>query len=122
MYDERTKKQYQSQLNKLESDALVVKEDMVSKQRDYEAKQNSIKALKEKIANLSKKGKGKVGVSEHAIVRYFERVKGFNIDDIKDEILNEEVLALLDVLGDSGKFPLGEHQIIMKNGTVTTIV
>jgi len=55
-------------------------------------------------------------------MRYFERVKGFNIIDIEKEILTDEVLDLVDKLGGTGGYPNKDFKVLMKNFTVTTVV
>ena len=120
MIETRQIKQLQSQLNIMIGDAEVLKIEFQSKQREHNQKLMAIEKLKETIKSL--KTDNKVKVSEHAIVRYFERVKGFDISEIEKEILTEEVLLLIEKLGGSGKYPVKDFQIMMKNYTVTTII
>lgn len=114
-------KQLKTQLNKLRDELAVLKLDVANKQRDCSTKINSIKNIEELIDKLEN-GNKTIAVSDHAIMRYFERVKGFNIDDIKKEILSQEVKDLIDKLGGDGKYPNGEHQVVLKNNIVTTII
>ena len=44
-------------------------------------------------------------VSDHAIVRYFERVLGIDIDDVKEEILKQE-----------------RHKNVVKDNTIVTVI
>ncbi len=92
MKDIRKIKQLQTQLSIMNSDAQALNND------------NSVK------------------ISEHAIIRYMERVKGLNISDIEKQILTDEVLSLIDKLGGSGKYPVNNFQIVVKDYTITTVV
>lgn len=120
MNDVRKIKQLQSQMNAMVADLEVLKIEIGNKQRECVSKQKAIQKLKETIDSFSKDNT--VKISEHAILRYMERVKGLNISDIEKEILTEEVLTLIDKLGGSGKYPVNGFQIVMKDFTVTTVV
>ena len=120
MEEVRKVKQLQSQLNVLSGDAEALKMEIANKQRDYSLKLQSITRLKEEIAKI--KDTKVPTVSEHAILRYLERVKGLNIPEIEKEILSDEVLKLVDYLGGSGTYPNGLFSVVMKNYCVTTVV
>ena len=60
-------------------------------------------------------------VSEHAVLRYLERVKGYNIAEVEHAILTPKVLKMIETLGGTGKFPGDGFTIVMKDYTVTTI-
>ena len=61
-------------------------------------------------------------VSEHAILRYLERVKVYNIEEIEKIILSDSVKGLVEKLGGNGTYPNEGFSVVMKNHTVTTIV
>ena len=67
------------------------------------------------------KGSGKLVVSEHAILRYFERVMKFDIEEIKKKVLPEEQENQIKVLG-SGTFSTETHRLKVRNGVVITIL
>jgi hypothetical protein len=60
-------------------------------------------------------------VSEHAILRCLERVKGLNIEEIEKEILTEGVRNMVTNLGNTGTFPNGDFSLVLKEGTVITV-
>ncbi len=60
-------------------------------------------------------------VSEHAILRYLERVQGINIEEIKKKILPVEVETKIRTIG-NGSFPAETHRIKVQNGVVVTIL
>ena len=103
MKEVRQYKQLQSQLNNQLADAIALKIEVASKQREYNQKLQAIEKLKNEMAKLN--NSENIKVSEHAIVRYFERVKGFNIEQIEKEILSEQVLSLVEKLSCNGSYP-----------------
>jgi len=60
-------------------------------------------------------------VSEHAIIRYLERVQKIDIEQIKKEILTDKIKALIDALR-SGRFSEKNFIVQVKNRVVTTIL
>lgn len=118
--DDRLIKGLTSQLQKLTGESEALKNELSNKNKEYQSKLQAIKNLKSEIDKLSKDTT--VKVSEHAIVRYFERVKGYNIAEIEKDILSDEVLNLINQLGENGKFPNKEFHVVLKNNTVTTIL
>lgn len=119
MKDVRKIKQLKSELENLEIDVSVLKIKLANVNTEFNHKKAAIEKLKEEIKKLSTTKNPKV--SEHAIVRYFERVKGFDISKIEKEILTEEVLDLIEKLGGSGSYPNKDFSVVMKDYTVTTI-
>ena len=63
-----------------------------------------------------------VEVSDHAIVRYMERVLGMDINAIRREIVPERVKKIIATLG-GGKIPVNnEFSIRVFNNTVVTVL
>lgn len=61
-------------------------------------------------------------VTEHAIIRYLERVMGLDLDNIRNEILSPEVATQIKALG-GGKYPIGDgHKAVVKGMAVVSIV
>lgn len=84
---------------------------------------SKLQSQKDKISHQIKsfENSDKIIVSEHAIIRYMERVKGISISEIESEIISENVLKLVETLGKTGSYPNGNFKLIIKNGIVTTI-
>lgn len=60
-------------------------------------------------------------ISEHAMLRYIERIKGINLDEIKTEILTPQLLSTVKTMG-NGKFPSGNgFRAVVKDNTIITI-
>jgi len=120
MKEVRQLKQLQSQLKNLMADEAAMKIELANKQREYSRKLQAIEKLKKEIYNIGQQET--IKVSEHAIIRYFERVKGYNIEEIEKEILNEDIVSWVGKLGGTGTYPNMGYSVIMKNNTVTTVV
>lgn len=120
MNDTRKIKQLQTQLLKAGSDADVLRVELGQKTKEYQQKLDTIKVLKAEIAKASNTTTLKV--SDHAIIRYFERVKGYNISEIEGEILSDKVRQMIETLGGNGTYPNETYSIVMKDYTVTTII
>jgi len=120
MKEEQKRKGLQSQLNTMTGELEALKIEVANKQREIQMKLKAIESLKAEIEKMASVTDFRV--SEHAIVRYFERVKGYSLDEIEREILSDEVIRMANILGDSGKFPNGDYHVVMRNKTVTTII
>lgn len=74
---------------------------------------------------------GRVYVTDHAVFRYLERVKGMdkstieeggiNLRNIKKRLITDKVKKMINVVG-SGRFPHEECTLVVKDGVVVTIV
>lgn len=114
-----TEKKLQSQLSQLKAEAEALRIQVSNTQRELNTKEKNIKALEESIARLGVKDK--IKVSEHALLRYMERVKGIDIAAIEAEVVTDEVQRLVNTLGGTGTYPAGSHSVVMKNNTVVTV-
>lgn len=120
MKDVRQIKQLQSQLKNLFAEAEAMSVTVKAQQKDYSLKLFNIEKLKAEINKLESDTSLKV--SEHAILRYLERVKGLNIEAIEKQIVTDSVKDLVAKLGGNGKFPNNECSLVIKDYTVVTIL
>jgi hypothetical protein len=62
-------------------------------------------------------------VSEHAMLRYFERVLGFNLEEIKALVLPPEDQEIIKAMG-NGTFPInkGTHKVTVVDSVITTVL
>lgn len=111
--------QLKSQLDNLLGDSEAMKIKIANYQREYATKQQSIAQLKAEMDKLN--GKESLKVSQHAIVRFFERVFEYDIEEIEKRILTDEVIALVEKLGGTGTFNCDGFSVVIKNYTVVTI-
>lgn len=80
---------------------------------------NRLNAIESEIASLMQTNTDPV-VTEHALLRYFERVLGFDLNNVKREILDNGRGQAIKALG-SGKIPFSSATLIVKGGTVVSI-
>jgi hypothetical protein len=118
--DERLLKAIDLQLSEASKEADDLKMKFTEIQREHSLKCQEIENLRSKRSELG--ATERLKVSDHAIVRYFERVKGYNIYEIENEILSNEFLRHVSVLGGNGKYPSNGFKVVLKNYTVTTII
>lgn len=88
------------------------REALVRRQKDEIEKQ--IEALKAQAVEVEPV------VSEHALLRYFERVLEYDLDVIRDGLLSGNMKAIIKQMK-SGRFPCGDAFLVVRNGVVTTI-
>lgn len=78
-----------------------------------------------RLYGLVKKRRAGTGlqVSDHALVRYLDRVKGLDVRALCSEIITPELVRLYTILGD-GELPNGiaRQRCVIKNGVIVTIL
>jgi hypothetical protein len=75
--------------------------------------------IKEQIERVREVGSAVV--SEHALLRYFERVMGFDLTEIRSKVIPEKTAELISKLG-SGVYPVDGFKIKVKDNVVVTLV
>jgi hypothetical protein len=103
----------------MSAELTAIKIEIANRQKEFSLKQKIIAELEQEIKKLD--SPTDLTVSEHAYLRYFERVKGYDLEEIKNEILSDTVLALVEKLGGSGLFPNGDYRVVIRNNVVITI-
>jgi hypothetical protein len=112
-------KQLNTHLQEVENEEDLLRMRIVSLNRELQQKTK----IKNKLRTKANKIKNRhPHVSEHALCRYFERIVGYNMDEVKKNILCEKVLRQMEVLGDSGTFAAEDFQVVVKNKTVVSII
>ncbi len=116
----RRLKGLQSQVHTLETDVGLLKTEIASKQRSLEVKVNEIKRLKDEMKKID--NTTQIKISEHAMLRYLERVKGINLEEEEGVIVTDKLKSMVDTLGGNGTYPIDGFQVVMKNYTITTVI
>lgn len=101
----------------LEGQLPVLKRQMKDASSAFNLAQNKVDKLEADIKALE--SKKELTVSDHAVLRYIERVMGINLDNIRTDII-EQVEKHYDVLGD-GKYPIDNGRTVIQNGVIVTI-
>lgn len=112
---------YQGQLRKIEEKNAILKTDFSAIQKEYNSNLKVISNLKKDIERLKLNNKG-FFISDHAILRYLERVEKVDIKKVKSLILTDNVCQLHKKLG-NGEFPsdCGLFKVIIRDNKVITI-
>lgn len=97
-----------------------LKKRLFSLENELSAEKQMVRELEIEIADL-KSADRPITVSEHAIIRYLERVKGLDLNAIKNEILPPIVTERIDSMGD-GCYPCGSHRIRVRERVVVTVL
>ena len=80
---------------------------------------NTISQLKEQLGKMN--ADKELSVSDHAILRYCERVLGIDIDMISEEILSDNIIDQSRILGE-GKFQHPDrYSVVVQGGKVLTL-
>lgn len=106
-----TLKGLQTARSRLDAEISRIKGELDKAQRELKEIQSQIKQLTKRVV-----------ASEHAILRFLERKRGINIDEIKEEILSDTLKGQIEQLG-SGKFPIGDGlRAIVKQNVIVSII
>ena len=109
----------ESQLKILSGKLKAKKEEVSQIQKEYSKMIASEKSLKDKILNLTAP-KG-LRVTEHAILRYLERVNNIDLSEIEKLIITPELTKMTEVLGENGKFPINGFNVVIRDGSIVTV-
>jgi hypothetical protein len=111
-------KALQVQISKAKADAEIKKENLKVANQEYNQILEKIKNLETRLKEASTEPL----VTEHALLRYIERVYGIDLDVIKGDILTENTIQAIKTLG-SGKYPIGSGlKAVVKGGNVVSVV
>lgn len=98
-----------------------------AEQRDANKKVNDLHSkltsLERRIKDLTYKAAevGEIVVTEHAFLRYFERVLGMDLEEIRKKIVTPEIELQIKTLK-SGVFPGEGYRLRVKDGAVVTLL
>ena len=110
-------KQLQVRLNNERNSFTVLKEEAADAQRKSNESLKKVRALEAEIASLTV---DKIVVSEHALLRFVERVGGYDLNAISEAIA-KEIEPMVKSIG-SGKFPIANgFRAVVKDKVVVTI-
>lgn len=98
---------------------ILLKESAENERKLLELK-TQIQTLESEIAKLEKSGD--LIFSEHAFLRYFERVLGINLDEVKEKILPQEERKKILSISKSMTYKKDNYSLKIQNGVVLTIL
>lgn len=104
---------------RLKEELNAISDEKFALTREETLKRQELNKINKKLDNARK---GELIVTEHAVVRYMERIKHLPMAEIKELIVPPETKAMIERFG-SGKFPAGgTHHVVVKNNMVLTVI
>lgn len=115
-----TAKELNSQLKIIEGKIDAKKSEVSNTQKDLALLQKQADGIKTKLQSLATKDRP--AVSEHAMLRYMERIMGMDIKQVEMSILNDSITKMISELG-NGTYPHHEgFKVVVKNNVIVTIL
>lgn len=114
-------KRIQTRIADLRREADVLSQDILSKQKELSQKVTERKNLEQQ---LRERYEAEPTVSEHAIVRYFERIEGRSLDLVTRSILTPDIRETIAAVGSGIIFTEIDNtpcRLVVKNNVITTI-
>lgn len=108
----------QVRLEKKKAELKLLKEDKEDLDSKYLTCKYDVDTLKKRVDEFSKETK--ITVSEHALLRYIERVNGVDLNAIREKILTSSLVSSIKAMG-NGKHPLDGCRAVVVNNTIVTI-
>lgn len=108
------KLQYEGELEALKNQKSILEREICNKGK-------SICEINQKINSL--KSKNEIIVSEHAMLRYIERVLGINLEELREKILPEIVEIQCKEFG-NGKYTVNnqEFTVVLQDNVVVSVL
>lgn len=109
--------------DKLEHELVLLRAEQSGLDQKMRAAVREQSSIDAQIRKMKESTKVKpVIVSEHALLRYLERVKGVDIEQVKKEIIPEHILQRVRAMG-NGEYPVGgTHTLKVQDSTVVTVL
>lgn len=97
------------------------KESLYQLEQRYKQKFHELSKLQNQMDNIRRSRK--LPLTDHALVRYMERILNINPEDVHKKIVTPQLVQYHTTLGD-GTFPIGVSNIraVIKNGIIVTIL
>lgn len=109
----------QVQLTKEQANCNSLQKELSLVQRKHAQSQTAVKTLEAQIVALQTKAPAPI-VSEHALLRYLERVHGIDFELVRDEILGGGTAGAI-TFAKSGTIKKGNLALVVKDNVVVTI-
>jgi len=107
--------------NKLQAQRKQLNIEIQEKQKESANMKSRIDMLQKKIEKLKSKKSNNLIISEHALLRYIERVIGIDLQEIQNKILPPEKVEKIKAMGNC-TYGLGDHKLTIKDGIVVTVL
>ena len=116
--DNQILKQLHSRKAKLEVD-LIENQRQVDEALSRHGKTKSqLNTVRKEISALQEK---EITVTEHAMLKYLERMYGVDLEDLKKIILTESLKNAIIAYGD-GKYPIDLGKVVVVGNSIVTVI
>lgn len=115
------------QIEKYKKSLEIVNDNIRESHYIKDSTKKYLKKLEDRIGEIKE---SELVLSEHAFVRFFERVIGISIEDIKNQIITENLVNQLKITGGTGTYPTTinltgydpiEVNCVIRNNEIITI-
>lgn len=118
--DSHLLKQLETRLSKLRAERDMTKQALQEAEAAHVAVGEKVRAVEREIANL-KDGSREPVLTEHALLRYIERVHGIDLDQIRAQMLTPAVAEQIRTLR-SCRLPIGNGvTLVVEAGVIKTV-
>lgn len=114
-------KRFETERSEIIYELQQQKKDLDELKADMQKNQGDLTKINSRIEALKLASSDPV-VTEHAMLRYLERVKGVDLAEIEAEILNKDTLKLIEKFGHTGVYSVNGCKIKLVNNAVVTII
>ena len=113
-------KQLQVRKDKMKTEIEGLQTDKKELNKSINERENKLGAINSQIKDLQTQS-AEIIVTEHALLRYFERILGFDLEEIKQQIITPKIEGQIRALK-SCKLPFEGHFLIVKGSSIVSIV
>lgn len=114
-------KQLKTRSEELAIELEIVKKRLSEAGKEYQEKLNRKKSVDAAIESLEQEDV--VTISDHAILRYLERVEGIDIETIREKLLTSSAIDIYHKLdNNNGTYPSGDgYSLVIRNNNIITV-
>lgn len=115
-------KSLNTKISNKEVELKAIQEQIKNLEASRNGIQKEVAKLKDQRTRIEAQNQG-VTLSEHALLRFLERVEGIDLVAVSQKILPESVIKTVEQLGD-GRYPVGspvQYYLVIKNNKVVTV-
>lgn len=114
-------KYFETKITKLKSEREILLKDVDEKQKSLAAFKKEIKSLQNKIDQI-RSSSNEIIFSEHAILRYIERVMHIDIEELKEKILPKSEREAILKTSKTLNYKKGDFTLKIQDGVVVTVL
>lgn len=115
-----SQKQIQTRITTLTEEIKLLENQENLIAREKQGKLKSIKNLEKQLESADRKHK--FTISEHAIIRYYQRVCKVDFKELEAIILTDDVKSFIESVGGNCRIPLDGFTIVVRNYLVVTVL